>query len=95
MSKREFDYCEFGPDFCVVYDADKYTQEQAIKSYFEEYCCETDSIEDIVVEEDYIKWKPRASKDEMWLFDLEEPRGIYITCDKDDKKAFKVWKVKG
>ncbi len=95
MSKRKFDYMEFNYDdlFAYVFDADRYTREQAIEIYFDEMCCETDSIEDVQIEEEYVKWKPNLSKEDMLHFDLEERQGMYITCNKDEKRAFKCWKV--
>lgn len=95
MSKRKFDYMEFNYDnlFAYVFDADVYTRKQAIEIYFDEMCCETDSINDVQIEEEYVKWKPNLSKEDLWYFDLEERQGLYMTCDKNDKKAFKCWKV--
>ncbi len=95
MSKRKFDYMEFNYDnlFAYVFDADIYSREQAIEIYFDEMCCEKDEKESIQVEEEYVKWKPNLSKEDLWCFDLTERQGMYITCDKNDKRAFKCWKV--
>lgn len=91
--KRKFDYAEFD-DGAVYYDSDLYTEEEARRAYYEEYCYEKDDIEDVVVTEEYVKWKPHLSKDEMWLFDIfdnEDNRGMYLTCNNNDKRAFKCW----
>lgn len=101
MSKRKFDYEEFYDEYGVLFDADKYTKEQAIEIYKEEFDYKFSDINDISdefiqVEEDYVRWKPKMSKEDMWYFDIYDNRdnhGIYQTCNKDDKKAFKCWRL--
>lgn len=95
MSKRKFDYMEFnyGGSSAYIFDASVYTKKQAIEIYFDEMCCETDEKESIQIEEEYVKWKPNLLEEEMWYFDLEERKGMYITCNKNEKRAFKCWKV--
>lgn len=80
MSKRKFNYMEFNYDnlFAYVFDADVYTKEQAIEIYFDEMCCETDSIEDVQVEEEYEKLLDKGYCDcnEMNCIDNNAPRRI-------------------
>ena len=100
MSKRKFDYMDFDyeGEYATLFDAEFYTREQALEIYFDEYGCDTDSIEDLIIEEEYVRWKPKMSKEDMWymdIYDSSENRGMYETCNKNDKKAFKVWKVTG
>ena len=98
MNKRKFDYMEFhyGNDSATLFDSERYTRKQAIKRFCGDYYLDYKTIldeEKIIVEEEYVKWKPNLSEDEMWHFDLEERQGLYITCNKEDKRAFKCWKV--
>jgi len=98
MSKRKFDYMEFhyGNDSATLFDSGRYTREEAINQFCRDYYLDYKTIldeEKIKVEEEYVKWKPNLSKEEIWHFDLEEKQGMYITCNKEVKRAFKCWKV--
>lgn len=98
MSKRKFDYMEFhyDNDSATLFDSEIYTRQQAIKQFCRDYYLDYKTILDegkIKVEEEYVKWKPNLSEDEMWHFDLTERQGMYITCNKNEKRAFKCWKV--
>ena len=100
MAKRKFDYMAFyyEGEYALLFDAEFYTREQALEIYFDEYGCKTDSIEDLIIEEEYVRWKPKMSKEDMWYMDIygsSENRGMYETCNKDAKRAFKCWKVNG
>ena len=48
-----------------------------------------------MVKEAYVKWRPKLSQDEMWLFDIEseDNRGCYLIYDEKIDKGFKVWEV--
>lgn len=99
MSKRKYDYMDWDieGERCTLFDADKYTSEQALEIYFEENCGATDSIEDLILEVEYVRWKPKMSKEDMWYLDIYDPadnRGTYQICNKNDKGAFKCWKVR-
>lgn len=98
MGKRKFDYMEFdyGNYRATLFDSKVYTKEKAIKRFCGDYYLDYKTILDedkITLEEEYIKWKPNLSKDEMWYFDLTERQGMYVSCNKNDKRAFKCWKV--
>lgn len=95
---RKFDYMEFSDGYGVLFDSDVYDMGKAIEIYLREYGDRINwDTKNMVVEEDYVKWKPKMSKEDMWYFDIYDPadnRGIYQCCSKDAKRAFKVWRIR-
>ena len=103
MAKRNFDYCEFYDNYGMVFDADKYTPEQAIDIYKYEKELPNALDIDFEVYEIKIRWYPRMNKDDMWhydIFDISENRGIYKVVEDEDihldpkNKGFKCWRVR-
>lgn len=96
---RKFDYMNFNDDYGVVFDAEAYTKEEAIEVFKEEFNWKFSDMNDIQdeyieVSEEFVKWKPRMSKEDMWYFDIynnADNHGIYQICDKEEHNAFKVW----
>lgn len=104
MSKRKFNFMEFMDQYGWLFDADVYTKDAAFETFIHEYEWDfekqqpndTFRYEDWIVVEDYVKWKPKMSEEDMWYMDIYDPtdnRGMYQTCNKDDKRAFKCWRV--
>lgn len=110
MAKRKFDFCQFYESYGVLFDADKYNIDEAINKYFIEYGNKlsdgTDTItygdniyskEDLIVAEDWVKWYPKMSEDDMFYLDILDPRenrGTYRCCKPDAKRAFKCWRIR-
>ena len=94
--KRKFDYQEFEDNYGFVFDAEKYTEDEALEITQIEYGYRWGMHEEPNITEIYIKWKPKMSKEDMFYYDISDNRdnhGIYQVCDKNDKKSFKAWRV--
>ena len=93
--KRKFDYQPCWARRSFLFDAEIYTPEQAKQIFLEENMDEVTLRESLVVKETYVKWSPKLSQDEMWLFDIEseDNRGCYLIYDEKIDKGFKVWEV--
>ncbi len=101
-SNRNFDY-ELFDDYGCVFDASKYTPEQAINIYKEEYGYKDVLDIDFEVYEIKLRYFPRMSKEEMWYYDIydnKDNRGIYRVVEDEDihidpeNKGFKCWRIR-
>lgn len=93
--KRKFDYQSCSERKSFLFDAEIYTPEQAKQMFLEENMDKITPLENLIVKETYVKWKPKLSHDEMWLFDVEseDNRGRYLIYDEKIDKGFKTWEV--
>lgn len=93
--KRKFDFMMF-EEYGFIVDAEAYTLEEAKELYMDEYGLDKEDVDEKSVETVYVRWKPKMSREDMWymdIYDNAENRGIYQTCEKEDKKAFKCWRL--
>lgn len=103
MLKRKFDYMPFYDNYGVVFDAERYTVDEAINIVKEDYGYENARDIDFEVYEIRVKWFPRMDKDDMWfydVYDINDNRGIYKVVDDEnvhmdpDNKGFKCWRIR-
>ena len=80
---RKFDYMEFS-DYSYVFDAEKYTKEEALKIHNEETESFDATIDD--VKEDYVAFR-------LGIDNYEFPDGAYWRGMKGRPGAFKVWVI--
>lgn len=96
--KRKFDYMEFMDDYGVLFDADKYSKQDAIEIYMKEYGDRVDDDKNkINIEPDYVKWYPKMSEEDMWyldVYDKENNRGIYKCCKPTSHRCFMCWRLR-
>lgn len=101
-NRRNFDYMELCEDYGIVFDAEKYTVEQALNIVREEYGYENVPDIDFEVYEIRLRWFPKMNKDEMWYYDVydsSDNRGIYRVVEDEsihndpNNKGFKCWRI--
>ncbi|WP_159639129.1 hypothetical protein [Erysipelothrix anatis] len=94
MGKRHFDYMEFLDGYGYLFDAERYSIQQAKETCLQEYFNVGDNP-NLEVTEDYVKWVPNVPLDDRYYLDMPEEgvRGAYMSCDKEDRGSFKCWRV--
>lgn len=94
MSKRKFNCMEFNDGYGYMLDADIYTKEQAIEQTLKDIYFPNNPK--LLVTIEYVKWVGNVPIEDRFYLDIKETgvHGLYMTCDKHDKGAFKCWRVR-
>lgn len=102
-TRRNFDYMDFGEDYGVLFDAERYSPEESIGIYKMDFNY-SDALDiDFEVYEVRVRWFPKMTEEEMWYYDIydnRDNRGIYKVVEDEsihkdpDCKGFKCWRIK-